>query len=153
MLRLVIQSVWTQQYCSPGLQQLLKETRTFKDITNTSWLSVRAPFFLTEIMQKPDKASLWNMIMPPDWKIPSKEVTGKHAIDGGALLHRVSWKKGSKFSAIATQYSNYVKRRYGTSAMSSMGMKKTCCLQSQMRICQDRATKVHHVMWSALNPP
>ena len=57
------------------------------------------------------------MIMPPDCKIPSKEVTGKHVIDGGALLHRVSWKKGSKFSAIATQYSNYVKRRYGTSAI------------------------------------
>ena len=80
------------------------------------------------------------MIMPPDCKIPSKEVTGKHVIDAGALLHRVP-----------TQHTTVTTSNEDTALqlLSSMGMKKAYCLQSQMRICQDRATKVHHVMWSS----
>ena len=35
-----------------------------------------------------------------------------YVLDGGALLHRVRWAKGMKFSAIADTYVKYIKKNY-----------------------------------------
>ena len=37
----------------------------------------------------------------------------KYVIDGGALLHRIPWVRGSSFLNIITKYTEYVKKRYG----------------------------------------
>ena len=52
--------------------------------------------------------------MPEECIIPEETVT---VIDGGALLHRLPWKRGTPFSQILTTYTVYVKRRYMTATV------------------------------------
>ena len=37
----------------------------------------------------------------------------QYVLDGGALLHRIPWNKGSTFSEIFKTYSDYVLNKYG----------------------------------------
>jgi hypothetical protein len=41
----------------------------------------------------------------------------KHVIDGGALLHRVSWKSNTTYRDVVSQYQSYVLHKYGTSTI------------------------------------
>ena len=62
--------------------------------------------------EKTDKASLWKIILPEEIQSPNKNFTGTYVVDGGALLHRVTWSKGMKFKDIASEYSKYIIRNY-----------------------------------------
>ena len=70
--------------------------------------------FKEGMMRKPDKPSLRKALIPDSASVSldkiEKQVTS--IIDGGALLHRVSWKKGSKFSDVGRSYVNFVKTHY-----------------------------------------
>ena len=65
------------------------------------------------LMRKPDKASLRKLILPDDRSCEPMS-SGQFVLDGGALIHRVSWKKGMTFKEIASYHVNYVRANYGT---------------------------------------
>ena len=67
--------------------------------------------FKDGLMRKPDMSSLRKVILPDEMKIPASRLHGKYVLDGGALLHRVHWAKGTKFGEIAQVYvNNYVRQ-------------------------------------------
>ncbi len=62
--------------------------------------------------------SQWLSIVESSWKMSQCQRTAlpiniQYVLDGGALLHRIPWNKGSTFSEILKTYSNYVLNKYG----------------------------------------
>ena len=47
----------------------------------------------------------------------------RYVLDGGALLHRVSWRKGHTYKEIINTYIQYVMRHYGTASVVFDGYK------------------------------
>lgn len=70
--------------------------------------------FREGLMRKPDKPSLRKVILPDETAIARDKMGSQYAsvIDGGALLHRVRWAKGTKFMDVAKTYLNYLTRHY-----------------------------------------
>ena len=65
-------------------------------------------------MHEPQKSTLADSI----WKMSQCQRTAlpidiQYVLDGGALLHRIPWNKGSTFSEILKAYSDYVPNKYG----------------------------------------
>ncbi len=54
--------------------------------------------------------ALWKL-MPPGISVPPDDV--QYVLDGGALLHRILWTRGSTYDEICEQYVKYVQRHYG----------------------------------------
>ena len=78
------------------------------------------------MMRKPDKPSMRKVVMPDDVSITREAIGsyGTSVIDGGALLHRVRWSKGMKFSDIGNSYVSNVRKHYESPViMSLMGMR------------------------------
>ena len=77
--------------------------------------SVSAPFDDTLMPRAPQKAALANAIwtrLPPDIAGPTGEV--QHALDGGALLHRITWPHGlPTYQEICALYCDYFSRNFG----------------------------------------
>ena len=74
------------------------------------------------MMRKPNKASLLNSPLGKDYQLitPCEIITTDVSIvDVGALLRKITWKKGIKFKDIVHSYKNYVK------SSSLMGMEIT----------------------------
>ena len=67
--------------------------------------------FKEGMMRKVQKSNLRNYILD---MVPSCECTDAEVcvVDGGALLHKVSWQSNSKYNEVANQYVSYVKTRY-----------------------------------------
>ena len=69
----------------------------------------------TLMARAPPKAVLANAIwtrLPPDIAGPTGEV--QHVLDGGALLHRMTWPQGfPTYQQICTLYCDYVSRNFG----------------------------------------
>ena len=82
--------------------------------------------FKNELMRKPDKSSLRKILLTDESKVVLDDVIGKHVIDGGALLHRVGWKKGMTFQEIAEAYVTYVRRKYGNTYVVFDGYEDRC---------------------------
>ena len=64
-------------------------------------------------MHEPQKSTLADSI----WKMSQCQRTAlpidiQYVLDGGALLHRIPWNKGSTFSEILKTYSDYVLNKY-----------------------------------------
>ena len=95
--------------------------------------------FKDHMMRKPDKASLRKVILPEKNEIKNKKLTGKYVLDGGALLHRVTWNKGMKFKEIAEEYRKYINNNYGLSYIVFDGYDDTQSIKSTEH--QRRATK------------
>ena len=66
------------------------------------------------MMRKPDKPSLCKVLLPDSESLTLDKIDRKviSVVDGGALLHKVRWKKGMKFSEIGNVYVHYVKMHY-----------------------------------------
>ena len=45
-------------------------------------------------------------------KYPSAPENPRYVLDGGALLYRIPWTRGSSFSTILQTYIDYVNKRY-----------------------------------------
>ena len=73
-----------------------------------------ALFESADLLLEPQKASLadaiWKLTMPDDEKLPEVYRT---VLDGGALLHKIPWTKGSTFASILHSYIEFVKKQYG----------------------------------------
>ncbi len=54
--------------------------------------------------------TLWKMVTQEQTK-PSGDV--HYILDGGALLHRIPWQRGSTYNGICQEYVNYVTAKYG----------------------------------------
>lgn len=67
-------------------------------------------------MRSPDKAKLGNAIAKSieldftSMQFPSNRIT--YILDGGALLHRIPWKRNEFFKNIPTSYLRYIKKHY-----------------------------------------
>ena len=55
-------------------------------------------------------SALWNEVKSHECSTPTKPL---YVLDGGALLHRVSWSRGVTFKDICDIYVHYVTRKYG----------------------------------------
>ena len=50
-------------------------------------------------------------LLPEDVEVPTGE--SQFVLDGGSLLHRIPWQRGTTYNDICRQYTNYVTRKYG----------------------------------------
>ena len=66
------------------------------------------------MMRKADKPSLRKVLLPDSESLTLEEIDREviSIVDGCALLHKVRWKKGMKFSEIGNVYVQYVKMHY-----------------------------------------
>ena len=63
---------------------------------------------------KPQLANaLWKMCNGDLSYLP-EGVEFHYVLDGGSLLHRIEWQKGSSFSHICQKYVNYIKNSFGS---------------------------------------
>ena len=73
--------------------------------------------FKQTMMRKPDKSSLRKALVSDEESIQLNLATNRdkysYVIDGGALLHRMCWVRGSTFQKIVTCYVQYVRKHYG----------------------------------------
>ncbi|XP_066924439.1 uncharacterized protein [Clytia hemisphaerica] len=69
--------------------------------------------FKNGLMRKPDKAALKKSLLPEKDATTMNVAQMQHVLDGGALLHRVPWSKGTRFDEVAKAYVSYVRRHYG----------------------------------------
>ena len=70
--------------------------------------------FKNNLMRNPDKPSLRKVLLKDDNAIGMNDISKNciFVIDGGALLHRVCWRKGMTFSEIGKLYATYVRKHY-----------------------------------------
>ena len=64
--------------------------------------------------------AMWNLLgdHPQD---PPNCGEVQYFLDGGSLIHRITWHRGSTYSGICTQYITYVRRRYGNAIVAFDG--------------------------------
>ena len=78
-----------------------------------------ALFEARNILRKADKPQLAQAIRDHAADLSSEAVmnsipkTDCYVLDGGSLLHRLPWKKGDSYNAIAESYANFTVRHYG----------------------------------------
>ena len=73
------------------------------------------------MLRQPQKSllaeAIWNMVYPKEESVSapsSVNSTAKYVLDGGALLHRIPWPKGSPtYKEVCMVYCDYVTRKYG----------------------------------------
>jgi len=89
--------------------------------------------FKDHIMRKPDKASLRKIILPEKKTCSFNEFSGTYVLDvldGGVLLHRVTWNKGMKLKDVAQEYCNYVNNNYESSSIIFDGYEDNLSIKS-----------------------
>ena len=71
-------------------------------------------FETPELLHEAQKSSLadtlWTKAKPDQVSLPRQ---AKYILDGGALLHRVPWMRGTSFASIVKSYLDYVMKHYG----------------------------------------
>ena len=60
---------------------------------------------------KPALADAIWVLMPKDVVEPTGQ--SQYVLDGGSLVHRIPWQRGTTYNDTRRQYTNYVTRRYG----------------------------------------
>ena len=83
-----------------------------------------ALFDTSLMLRQPQKPVLAEAI----WKLHTpdlSEVTGpvQHVLDGGALIQRIPWTRGSTYMDICKRYGEYVTKHYGEAVVVSMVMR------------------------------
>ena len=63
------------------------------------------------------------------WSLMPKYVVGptgqsQYALDGGSLVHRIPWQRGTTYNDICRLYTNYVTRRYGHAIIAFDGYRE-----------------------------
>ena len=74
--------------------------------------------FKDQMIRKPDKPALRKALVDESEAISLKAKSIKDCyscvLDGGVLLHRVCWVKGSNFKQVVDSYVSFVRTHYGT---------------------------------------
>ena len=68
------------------------------------------PELLNEAQKSTLADALWACTNQNESLVPESV---RHVVDGGALLYRIPWARGSSFSSIIKTYTDYVSKRYG----------------------------------------
>ena len=81
------------------------------------WVSAQHTFLTVRLIRTLWEASKYKLMdcFPSLGEDPFKEHERgsiEYVIDGGSLLHRMSWEKGDKFGQICMMYAEYVVRQY-----------------------------------------
>ncbi|GBN02327.1 hypothetical protein AVEN_260391-1 [Araneus ventricosus] len=66
-------------------------------------------------MRKGTKSALYKAFKPCTRDFNAE--SGVYIIDGGYLLHRVIWKRGSTFSSVCDNYATYVRTKYKSTVL------------------------------------
>ena len=74
------------------------------------------PLFRKDLMTKPDKPSLRKALMKDEDVVTKDQLDAKSifVVDGGVLLHRVRWMKGTTFDELCENFVHYVRKYYKT---------------------------------------
>ncbi|KAG1660828.1 Astacin-like metalloprotease toxin 1 [Nymphon striatum] len=82
---------------------------------STNTLSYVPALFESKCVMRPaNKATLADALWTPEIAAsPGPTGDVQYVLDGGALLHRIPWTKGTTWETIFAQYTNYVARKYG----------------------------------------
>jgi len=73
-----------------------------------------ALFESSHVMRSANKSSLGDALWTSEVAaLPGPSKTVQYVLDGGALLHRIPWTRGSRWEQIFEQYKSYVLGRYG----------------------------------------
>ena len=80
--------------------------------------------------------SIWSAV--PSQAQPSHSF--KYVLDGGALLHRITWQIGDTYEKISQDYNNYVTKKYGQAMVVFAGYRaiKKDCTDRRRVGCQGR---------------
>ena len=115
-----------QKNCSVGKKELLMDANSLfnrlvilvqrsEDIPSFfafELTSIPTALFKDRFMRKPDKPALVKAItIGLSSNEPPTNI--RYVLDGGSLLHRVRWLKGSTYHDISEQYVTYVLKKYG----------------------------------------
>ena len=67
-------------------------------------------------MRKPDKPSLRKALMKDEDVVTKDQLNANSifVVDGGVLLHRVRWMKGTTFDELCENFVQYVRKHYKT---------------------------------------
>ena len=89
-----------------------EESYFYYEMTNESM-----SLFKNMMMHKPDKPSLRKALVTNEESnkvdLTLRQNNHSYVMNGGALLHRVYWIKGSNFKKIAKIYVQYIRKHYG----------------------------------------
>ena len=93
---------------------MLKDRKMKKKYFDSELATESMYLFKNNLMRSPDKPSLKKVLLKDDDAISMNDISKNYifVIDGGALLHRVCWKKDMSFSEIGKLYTTYVRKYY-----------------------------------------
>jgi len=106
-----------------------------------------ALFEAKNVPRKPDKAQLAKAIDDYACSLSDEAVTNSvprtdcYVLDGGSLIHRVQWTKGSTYDAIADNYADFTVRNYGKATVVFDGYLDTPSIKDS---AHDRRKTKHH---------
>lgn len=106
-----------------------------------------ALFEANSILRKPDKAQLAKAIDDHACSLSDEAVTSSvpktdgYVLDGGSLIHRVQWTKGSTYGVIADAYVDFTIRNYGKATVVFDGYLDTPSIKDNTH---DRRQQKHH---------
>ena len=91
----------------------LKDTFEF-ELCSYSAALFESPY----VMRSSNKATLADALWSPELQaLPVTTMKVQYVLDGGALLHRMPWTRGSKCEQILGQYTKYALERYNKAAV------------------------------------
>ncbi|GBM59327.1 hypothetical protein AVEN_60668-1 [Araneus ventricosus] len=94
---------------------ITKQSDELEDVLTFELCPFPLPLFDEAVMRKGTKSSLYRAFKPCTRDFNAE--SGVYIIDGGYLLHRVIWKRGSTFSSICYNYVTYVCTKYKSTAL------------------------------------
>ena len=96
------------------------ETIFKHELTTIPKALAETPELLHEAQKSTLADAIWSTVNQNEASIPDDI---RYVIDGGALLHRIPWSRGSSYESIIETYSKFVTTNYGKAVVILMDMK------------------------------
>ena len=109
-----------------------------------------ALFEAKDIFWKADKPQLAQAVAELSSKESSKTIldfippTEQYVLDGGSLIHRLPWKRGDSYGAIAQSYADFTIKHYGKEAVVFDGYSDSASIKDNTH--QRRGQNTHPVI-------
>ena len=97
--------------CFKGSSQLELGMTIWKRSSNSNFAAIPPAIFEALSANKPALADAIWVLMPKYVVEPTGQ--SQYVLDGGSLVHRIPWQRGTTYNDICRQYTNYVTIRYG----------------------------------------
>ncbi|GBO26240.1 hypothetical protein AVEN_23596-1 [Araneus ventricosus] len=94
---------------------ITKQSDELEDVLTFELCPFPLPLFDEAVMRQGTTSSLYKAFKPYTRDFNTE--SGVYIIDGGYLLHRVIWKRGSTFPSICDNYVTYVCTKYKSTAL------------------------------------